>query len=368
VSNRKNKNIEEFSGMFTSICMFFITFVIFIILFNQAMGYSSKNGLQRNMFYVNIINLSMPQVKITCFNEEDMAENQVSLKKVISEILGINIDEPYTIIHREMAALNLAPYNGIGNDLAKANDNNFSNAQNNDTSFKLDNEFIQKAEETQTPSVDGSSSVFNQALVKEISTIPEVLIYHTHTSENYNPNQANSTDQTTNVCAVGEALKEELEKYGISTIHDTTVHDRDVYTKSYERSSVTLHKYLEQYGDFKLIIDIHRDAITDKSAITANFNGENVSKIMFVMAKKNPHFEANMENVNNLIDISNKLYPGFCNGIFYYNYGSLYFNQDCSTNALLIEVGSYVNTTEESKNSAKYIARIIAEKLNGKNE
>ena len=348
--------------------MFFITFVIFIIIFNQAIGYSSKNGLQRNMFYVNMINFTMPQVKITSFNEEDMAENQVSIKKVFSEILGINIDEPYSVIHREMAALNLVPYSGIGNNIAKSNDNNSSNIENKDVSFKLDNEFIQKPEEGQTPSAEGASSVFNQALVKELSAVPEVLIYHTHTSENYDPNKANTTDQTTNVCAVGEALKEELEKYGIKTIHDTTVHDRDVYTKSYARSSVTLDKYLNEYGDFKLIIDMHRDSITDKNSITANFKGENVAKIMFVMTKKNPHFDANMKNVNSLIDISNRLFPGFSKGVYYFNYGSLYFNQDDSENALLMEVGSYVNTTQESKNSAKYIARLIAEHLNGKNE
>ncbi len=85
---------------------------------------------------------------------------------------------------------------------------------------------------------------------------------------------------------------------------------------------------------------------------------------MMVMAKKNPHFNKNNNMANNIMNTSNKLFPGFCKGIYYYNYGTRYFNQDKSNNAVLIEVGADINTTGESKASAKYLARIIAECLN----
>lgn len=371
MNNGKSNLMQNTSLVITSVCMFFITMVLFVFIYKQTVGYSNSNGLRRNMFYVNIINYTMPEVRVVSFNEEDMAENEMSLKKTISNVLGISIDDPFTIIHREMASLNLVPFSGDVNSQYANEDIDTGNSKDNtddstDTIFDLGNEVVEKGDKENKIDVS-SKSVFNASLVKPLSEVPEVLIYHTHTSESFKPGKANSTDQNVNICSVGEELKKQLEAYGISVIHDTTVHDRDVYIKSYERSSVTLDKYLKKYGDFKLIIDMHRDAVVDKNAITARLNNEDLAKIMFVMTKKNPHFSENMKNVNSLMEISNKLFPGFCKGVYYYNYGSVYFNQNDSVNALLVEVGSHVNTTNEAKTSSKYIARIIAEHLNGKN-
>ena len=97
---------------------------------------------------------------------------------------------------------------------------------------------------------------------------PEVLIYHSHTSEAYRASDndtskiSSSSDVTKNVSSVGDVIKEELEKkYGIAVIHDKTVHDKGNYYGAYKKSGVTLDKYLKEYGDFKLIIDLHRDSV-----------------------------------------------------------------------------------------------------------
>ena len=95
-------------------------------------------------------------------------------------------------------------------------------------------------------------------------------------------------------------------------------------------------------------------------------NGENISKFMLVMARKNPHFDKNMAMANSVIDTSNKLFPGLCKGVCYYNYGTRYFNQDKSNNAILMEIGADINTSDESKATGKYVARIIAEVLNNR--
>jgi stage II sporulation protein P len=55
------------------------------------------------------------------------------------------------------------------------------------------------------------------------------------------------------------------------------------------------------------------------------------------------------------------LYPGFAKGVLYYNHGIRNFNQGMSNNAILIEVGSDINTTTEAQASMKYLARIIAQ-------
>jgi stage II sporulation protein P len=172
-------------------------------------------------------------------------------------------------------------------------------------------------------------------------------------------------DPGKNVCAIGTVITNELENnYGIATIHDTTVNNEVAYTKSYERSGETLDKYLSKYGDFKMVIDIHRDSALDKKSDTMMVNGENIAKFMFVMARKNPHYDKNIALVNSIMNIANKDFPGICNGIYYYDNGTNFFNQGKSNNAFLLEIGSDMNTMDEAKATGKYIARILAEKIN----
>ena len=219
------------------------------------------------------------------------------------------------------------------------------------------------------------ANLYNPALKKTLNNAkPEVLIYHSHTSEAYRTSDKDtsktnsSLDQTRNVCAVGDVIAEELEKnYGIAVIHDKTVHDKGDYNNAYKKSGVTLDKYLKEYGDFKLIIDLHRDSV-DKNAVTTKINGENVAKFMFVVTEKNPRYAKQKKLIDSMIGISNKLYPDLlrAKSIYAYDCGIGFYNQNKSDNAVLFEVGSYTNTIEEVKNTGKYLSRIIAEQINGK--
>lgn len=340
--NYRRFNKEYNSGFEIATIIISLLLVIVLPYFVQASG--MKQGRSKgNMFYVQVLNYAMPAVKATSFNEDDMAENSFSFSNTPLEIFDVNVKNPIGILGKEIAFL--------GVDVK----------DNSVDQFKLDSKEVAKAN---NGAEDKSAAVFDPKLKRSISSKkPDVLIYHTHTTESYKPGGANSFDNSKNVCAVGDQLVSELNKYGISAINDKTVHDAEAYTQSYSRSSVTLDKYLKKYGDFKLIIDMHRDASENKNLTTVKVNGENVSTIMFVMARKNPHFSKNIALVNQIIGLSNKLYPGLTKGICYYNYGTRYFNQDKSNNAMLMEVGSNANSTVESKASMKYAARIIAQVL-----
>ncbi|MFL0195804.1 stage II sporulation protein P [Clostridium sp. WILCCON 0269] len=340
------------------ICILVATIILVIILPCIVKANSYSNDKKRNMFYVEILNYTLSTVKATSFSEDDMAENSFSIRNTILKTVGLNTGNPMSLLGREVAFLEL---------------NNSENISFNQ--FNLDDNEIQKSSDVSKSNSntendlnlqDKTVTVYNPSLKKTLDTSkPEVLIYHTHTTESYKPGEANSFDDTQNVCAVGDAIVNELQNnYGISAINDKTVHDAEAYTQSYARSSVTLDKYLKQYGDFKLIIDLHRDSVEDKKAVTTRMNGENVAKFMLVMARKNPHFDKNMIMANEIIDTSDKLFPGLAKGICYYNYGTRYFNQDKSNNAILMEVGADINTSDESKATGKYVARIIAEILN----
>jgi stage II sporulation protein P len=326
-----------------------------------AKASSSLSQGNRNLVFVQLINYTIPTVKVTSFNEDDLAENSFNFNNILKNFVGIDFSSPSSVMSREIPSLRLS--NGAIN--------------NANTSFSL-NPFVLNDQEISKVQLDNQNSslnntnvnIYNAKLKKTLNTAkPEVLIYHTHTTESYKPGGPNSFDDTQNVVSVGDALVNELQNgYGISAINDRTVHDATAYTQSYSRSRVTLANYLKKYGNFKIIIDLHRDSVEDKNAETIKMNGENVAKFMMVMAKKNPHFAQNMKIANFLVTESNKLFPGFCKGIDTgYNYGTGFFNQDMSNNAILVEVGADINTTTEADASAKYIARLIAEYLNGNN-
>lgn len=357
LSVKKEKNIH------IAIIIASIAIVLFISgsVFADT-GDASKRG---NMLYVQVVNYTMPLLKVTSFNDEVMVESNFSLKEKTLEFIGLNLADPGSIIKREISFL------GIGNESVKLSENdNSSKVLFNP--FKLKDSEISKnssqenADQLNTKNV--AVNVYNPKLKKTLNTAnPEVFIYHTHTTESYLPGDGDKLDPSKNICSVGDLVKKELEEnYGIGVVHDTTIHNVEDYYQSYNKSAVTVDKYLKQYKDFKLVIDMHRDSVP-KESITVKFNGEDVSKFMFVMAKKNPHFNKNISDVNKLMSISNKLFPNLCKGIYYYNVGTRYFNQDKSNNAMLIEVGSDTSQLSEAQASAKYLARIIAEYINGNN-
>ena len=85
---------------------------------------------------------------------------------------------------------------------------------------------------------------------------------------------------------------------------------------------------------------------------------------MFVNARNSSRYQKNQEVTKYFNDKMNELFPTVSRGIYTYKKGILSFNQDLSDNSILIECGSNINSISEAKNTAKLIARIIAEFLN----
>lgn len=192
-----------------------------------------------------------------------------------------------------------------------------------------------------------------------------ILIYHTHTCEAYSPGEPSKKDPSNNIVAVGDALTAELEKRGFAVIHDKTFHDT-VYDDSYYKSRETLKRYLNQYKDFDLIIDMHRDSGPRKESVTGVVNGEPVAKVMFVPATANPRYKNQLIKMNSIVNIASKSFPDLLRGrpIFdTYTTGITYYSQDLSDNAVLIEVGASTNTLSEAKTSMKYLGQVIGEAL-----
>jgi len=370
VNKNMNNSISSFV-VILSISIMIFSIYIFSIFLNEQKTLQRSNAGKGNMFYIEVVNYVLPVYKVTSFDDEDMAESTFSVKNAILNYVGINLNQPKETLKKEIACLkvsnNSMDYNSndvtsfnlrdpdITKNTGDSNTDNKTNNTDNNTNVNLPSQTFQ---------------VFNPKLKNNSTdTNPEILIYHSHTTESYGVYGHDNLDPTKNVCAVGDELAKTLsDDHGISVIHDTTIHNATDYNGSYMRSRQTLNKYLSKYGSFKMIIDLHRDSDPDKDDVTTNINGENLGKFMFVMTRKNPHFDKNMIIVNSLINTAKKNFPQLMigNGIYYYDYGMNFFNQDESNNAFLLEVGSVSNTLNEAKGTTKYIARAIAEYINGK--
>lgn len=213
--------------------------------------------------------------------------------------------------------------------------------------------------------------------VKENTESPQVLIYHTHTSEAYIDEDVDffyesfysrTQNNDFNVVAVGDAITEVLNKNGIKTIHDKTVHD-STYNGSYDRSVQTVESNINKYKDIKVVLDIHRDAIgTDECKIKPVFtyNGKKAAQIMILSgcdANGEMGFENWENNLSFALKIQNtaeKLYPGMTRPL---SFGYFAYNEYVCDGSLLIEVGTEANSIDEAVYTGQLLGNVLSEVL-----
>ena len=118
-------------------------------------------------------------------------------------------------------------------------------------------------------------------------TEPIIYIYNTHQTEGYVDNNLKDYNITPNVQMASYLLQGLLEKEGINAIVEENsmgeyLNNNDLaYSESYQASRYYASQIVDKYPDLKLIIDLHRDAVTrDRS--TVEIDGKNYAKILFV--------------------------------------------------------------------------------------
>ncbi len=209
---------------------------------------------------------------------------------------------------------------------------------------------------------------------------PKVLIVHTHTSEAYAqsesyayvPSDAYRTENTEyNICRVGKKLAETLERHGISVLHDTTSHDYPSYSGCYARSLSTVEKNLAEHPSIEVVIDLHRDAISDAEGnylkTTAEIDGKESAQALVVVgtdAGGLPHdtWENNLSLGLKVQKAICEMYPGLARPL---HLRTERFNGHASKGALLIEIGSNGNTMEEALYCAELVGNALSKALLG---
>jgi stage II sporulation protein P len=89
---------------------------------------------------------------------------------------------------------------------------------------------------------------------------------------------------------------------------------------------------------------------------------------MFLLGLENTNYSKNENVLNDLENWLDKNYPGLSRGIYKKEGPGVngVYNQDFSSNCILIEVGGHENTTEEVTNTIEVIARMLYEYIGDK--
>ncbi|SES83695.1 stage II sporulation protein P [[Clostridium] polysaccharolyticum] len=211
--------------------------------------------------------------------------------------------------------------------------------------------------------------------MKTDSEKPQILIYHTHASEEFIDSDGTKKDS---VVGAGTALAKYLtEEYGYNVIHDETSYDvvngRLNRNKAYDKARKGITKILKKYPSIEVVIDLHRDASNDGSKKTTIIDGKPTAVFKFFngLSRRatgadradipNPRLQKNLAFSLKMKMKAMELYPTLTTK----NYlKSFRYNMHLRDKSLLIEMGTEKNTVEEAKNAMKPLADVLNEVLN----
>ena len=186
-----------------------------------------------------------------------------------------------------------------------------------------------------------------------------ICMYSTHSDESYVPSDgASSLWVNAGIYDVGDALKENLEKLGITVEYSDKSflpHDADAYN----RSRSTVEEYAKRMPD--AIIDIHRDGV-DAEEYETEVDGEDTSMVRLFVGRSNQNAEENKAFAQRLKAAADEAYPGLIKDIYI---GKGNYNQELYPQAILLEFGTYEIEKEKAISATEYMAEVINDVLFG---
>ena len=219
---------------------------------------------------------------------------------------------------------------------------------------------------------------FNKAkptIPKEVEVIkntkdtkePIVYIYNTHQKEEYTVEKNEPYNITPTVLTTSYMLEEQLLKHGIkSVVEESSVSEalnknKWKYASSYKVTKTFLEKAKEKYPSLKFYIDVHRDSVK-YSITTKTINDKKYARVMFLIGLENKNYEENLKVTEAINSEVEKKYPGLSRGIYKKKGKGVngVYNQDFSSNCILIEFGGNKNTIDEVYNTVIAIGEIIS--------
>lgn len=213
--------------------------------------------------------------------------------------------------------------------------------------------------------------------MKTDNTQPQILIYHSHSQEEFIDSVPG--DVSTTIVGVGEYLTALLrDTYGYNVMHVTDTFDivdgkldRD---KAYTYAQEKVEQLLAENPSIEVVIDLHRDGVPADKRLVTNINGKDTAKIMFfnglsrtkqngeISYLPNPYIQDNLAFSLQMMLEAKKYYPDLARTIYLRGYR---YNLHLRPKALLVECGAQTNTVQEEKNAMEPLADILHKVLTG---
>ena len=210
------------------------------------------------------------------------------------------------------------------------------------------------------------------SIEKRQDGLPQILIYHTHSQEDF----ADSIpgDERTTILGVGEFLAELLRQKGYNVMHHMGKYDVEKRDYAYSYSLPAMEELLEQNPSIEVVIDLHRDEVAEGTKLITDIDGRPTAKFMFFngMSRTRKHGDIDYlpnENIGmnlafsfQLQALCNEYYPGLTRRIYLKGYR---YNMHLKPRYLLVEMGAQTNTYEECYNACIPLANMLDLELSG---
>lgn len=203
---------------------------------------------------------------------------------------------------------------------------------------------------------------------------PHILIYHTHSQEDFADSVAG--DASTTIMGVGQHLADILEQqYGYQVLHHTGTYDKETRDNAYSRSLPEITRILEENPQIQVVIDLHRDAVADENThLVMDLDGRPTARFMFfngiswtrktgsISYLQNDNLADNLAFSFQMKLKAEEYYPGLTRKNYINGYR---YNMHVRPRTLLIELGAQNNTLEEAMNACDPIAHLLDMVLSG---
>lgn len=207
------------------------------------------------------------------------------------------------------------------------------------------------------------------------SSVPQILIYHTHSQEeyaDYGPDNPGAT-----VVGNGDYLAELLRAKGWNVIHDTGTYDiqggKLDRNRAYTYALEGITRILQENPTIQVVLDLHRDGVKESLHLVSDVNGKPTANIMFFQGMSrtpdgaieylpNPCLEENLAFSFQMQLAAAGRYPGLTRKIYL---KGLRYNLHLRPRSALIEVGAQTNTSEEARNAMEPLAELLDMVLQG---
>ena len=210
--------------------------------------------------------------------------------------------------------------------------------------------------------------------IEKNADIPQILIYHTHSQETYADYPENSE---ADVIHLGECLAKLLREKGYNVYHDESVYDyrngKLDRSAAYTYALDGISGLLQKYPSIEVVLDVHRDGVSDGTRLVTEIDGTETAKIMFFNGTSmspdgpieylpNPNLKENLAFSFQMQLLAAGKYPGLTRKIYL---KGLRYNEHVRARSALIEVGAQTNTYAEAKAAMVPLADLLDQVLTG---